>query len=209
MTRGPESNVERLEQFWVGEFGDAYTERNLRSVDRRLFWRALTEEHRFASALEVGCNAGDNLVALSKLVGARNLAGIDVNESALAIAHEALPEADLRRAPARELPFADGAFELAFTAMVLIHQPDEALADVMGEVVRCSSRYVLAIEYESDEPEDVRYRGHEGVLFKRPYAALYAEAFPRLRLAASGFLGEDKGWDNVTWSFFSHPGAER
>jgi hypothetical protein len=84
--------------------------------------------------------------------------------------------------------------------MVLIHQPDETLEEVMGEVVRCSSRFVLSIEYESPEYVDVPYRGHQGALFKRPYGQLYAAAFPQLHRVAGGFLGAAEGWDDVTWS---------
>jgi ubiquinone/menaquinone biosynthesis C-methylase UbiE len=142
-------------------------------------------------------------VALSEVVDPRRLAGVDVNESALALAEATLPDVDLRRAPARELPFTDGVFDLVFTAMVLIHQPDETLETVMTEIVRCSSRYVLAIEYAAAEPVEVEYRGHAGVLFKRPYAELYAELFPRLGLVGSGFMGQD-GWDDVTWWLFRH-----
>ena len=201
MRREPGSSTERLEQFWVGEFGDAYTQRNRNSIERREFWRALTDAHSFESVLEVGCNAGENLVALSEFVDERMLAGIDVNERALALAREALPDADLRKTPARELQFPDAAFDLVFTAMVLIHQPDETLDTVMAEIVRCSRRYVLAVEYEAPEQVDVPYRGHKGVLFKRPYADLYRTAFPELRPVASGFMGQG-GWDDVTWTLF-------
>jgi pseudaminic acid biosynthesis-associated methylase len=205
-------NAERLEQLWAGDFGDAYTERNRGAVDRKEFWRGLIDSHPFADALEVGCNVGDNLLALSGLLSPLALAGVDVNAAALAIARAALPEADLQHVPARELPFPDGAFELVFTAMVLIHQPDETLGAVMEEIVRCSNRYVLSIEYESTERVDVPYREQEGALFKRPYGQLYAATFPQLRPVADGFLGQAEGWDDVTWWLFEQqpipaPGA--
>ena len=201
-------DADRLEQLWAGDFGDAYTERNRGSIDRTEFWRCLIAAHPFASALEVGCNVGDNLIALSELIGAGALAGVDVNEGALATARAALPAADLRRVAARGLPFPDSSFELVFTAMVLIHQPDETLDAVMGEIVRCSSRYVLSIEYEAPEHVDVRYRGQEDALFKRPYGALYLATFPQLRPLADGFLGQSEGWDDVTWSLLElQPGA--
>jgi spore coat polysaccharide biosynthesis protein SpsF len=202
------TEAERLEQLWAGEFGDAYTERNHGSIDRSAFWRGLIADHPFASALEVGCNVGDNLLPLGELLGAGAIGGVDVNEGALATARAALPEADLRHVAARELPFPDRSFDLVFTAMVLIHQPDTTLQSVMSEIVRCSSRYVLSIEYESPEHVDVPYRGQEGALFKRPYGALYAEAFPQLRPVAGGFLGQAEGWDDVTWSLLElQPGA--
>jgi spore coat polysaccharide biosynthesis protein SpsF len=195
-----DASAERLEQLWAGDFGDEYTERNRGSIDRLAFWSGLAEAHPFSTALEVGCNVGDNLLALRELIGEEALAGVDVNEGALAAARARLPRADLRHAMARELPFADGSFELVFTAMVLIHQPDETLSDVMSEVVRCSSRYVLTAEYESAERVEVPYRGQDGALFKRPYADLYLGAFPALRRVAGGFLGQADGWDDVTWA---------
>ncbi len=211
MTDLPERSAERLERFWAGEFGDAYTERNRGSIDRRGFWSSLVAAHPFTSALEVGCNVGENLLALSEYVDACSLAGVDVNDGALALARTALPEADLRFATARRLPFDDGSFDLAFTAMVLIHQPDETLGAVMTEIVRCSRRYVLAMEYQSPEPVEVAYRGHRDTLFKRPYAQLYLDTFPQLYAIDSGFLGDD-GWDDVTWWLFEQrpaaaPGA--
>jgi pseudaminic acid biosynthesis-associated methylase len=193
-------SAERLEELWAGDFGDAYTKRNRGSIDRSEFWRVLITAHPFANALEVGCNVGDNLLTLGELLGPGALAGVDVNKRALATARAALPEADLRHVAARELPFPDGAFELVFTAMVLIHQPDETLQAVMREIVRCSSRLVLSIEYESPEYVEVPYRGHRGALFKRPYGHLYAATFPQLRPVAGGFLGQAEGWDDVTWS---------
>jgi spore coat polysaccharide biosynthesis protein SpsF len=202
-----ERGAAQLEQLWAGDFGDAYTERNRNIIERRAFWRDVFAAHPFASALEVGCNVGENLVTLSEFVAPRSLAGVDINEGALETARAALPEADLRLAPARELPFADGSFELVFTAMVLIHQPDETLDTVMAEVVRCAARFVLAIEYESPETVEVPYRGQRGALLKRPYAELYAARFPELRLVGSGFRGLDEGWDDVNWSLFEKQGA--
>lgn len=213
MTGETEANsAERLEQFWAGDFGDAYTERNRGSIDRGGFWRELIDGHPFANALEVGCNVGDNLSVLSELLDPGSLAGVDINEGALATARAALPDADLRLVPARKLPFPDNAFQLVFTAMVLIHQPDETLEEVMREIVRCSSRFVLSIEYESPEYVDVPYRGHQGALFKRPYGHLYLTTFPQLRSVAGGFLGQAEGWDDVTWSLLEQqpepvPGA--
>ena len=94
---------------------------------RRPFWEARTTQFGFASALEVGCNVGGNLRWLAELLGPENVAGVDVNEQALEILRERCPGVDVRLAPARELPFEDGAFDLVFTTGVLIHQPPAEL----------------------------------------------------------------------------------
>jgi spore coat polysaccharide biosynthesis protein SpsF len=91
---------------------------------------------------------------------------------------------------------------LVFTAGVLIHQPELSLPVVMSEIVRCSRRYVLCMEYFAETTVEVDYRGHSGALFKRNYGALYRELFPELQLLEQGELTADQGWDNVTyWAF--------
>lgn len=197
------SDVRRLEELWAGDFGDAYVERNRDAGGgHERFWDGFCRKFPAQRALEVGCNIGTNLLHLSAHVPQRHLYGIDVNAKSLAILRERLPEANAILAPARELPFRDGFFDLVFTVGVLIHQPEENLADVMAEVVRCSSRYVLCMEYSAERTTEVPYRGQEGALFKRDYGRLYREYFPGLVLRDQSFLSRDEGWDDVTYWVF-------
>jgi len=69
----------------------------------------------------------------------------------------------------------------------------------MSEVVRCSRRYVLWIEYYAPRTEEVEYRGQPGSLFRRDYGRIYRETFPELRLVSEGFLTPDEGFDRGTW----------
>ena len=110
-----------------------------------------------------------------------------------------VPQATCRVAEAGFLPFDDREFELTFTMGVLIHQPDESLGQVVDEIVRCSSRFVLAGEYFSPQTKEVNYRGISGALFKRNYCEFYLERHPSLRLVDEGFLSTDDGWDDLTW----------
>jgi pseudaminic acid biosynthesis-associated methylase len=201
---GDADDTARLEALWAGEFGDDYVVRNRAAGEgRRPFWEARLAALGFGSALEVGCNVGGNLVWLAELIGAENVAGVDVNERALEILRERVPGIDVRRAAARELPFEDGAFELAFTTGVLIHQPPDELPQVMDEIVRCSRRYVLCGEYRADDLEEVPYRGQEGALFRHDYGRLYQERHPSLRLVEEGFLPRSEGvWDDITYWVF-------
>jgi len=201
------SDADRLEALWAGDFGDAYSVRNAAAAEgRRPFWDARHAQLGFASALEVGCNVGGNLRWLAELLGPDNVAGVDVNEQALETLRAALPGVDARRAPARELPFGDGAFDLVFTTGVLIHQPPAELPAVMDEIVRCSRSYVLCGEYHANALEEVPYRGQEGALFRNDYGRLYRERFPDLRLVEEGFLARDDGpWDDLTYWVFARP----
>jgi hypothetical protein len=69
----------------------------------------------------------------------------------------------------------------------------------MGEVFRCTRRYLLCGEYFAAESTEVTYRGQRGALFKRNFGRFYQELFPKLRLVEGGFLGREQGWDDVTW----------
>jgi pseudaminic acid biosynthesis-associated methylase len=155
--------------------------------------------------LEVGCNVGANLRWIAGPVPPGGVFGVDVNEGALELLRSRLPRINAVAGQARSLPFRDREFDLVFTAGVLIHQPESTLPLVMAEVVRCSRRYVLALEYHADDVTEVPYRGVEGALFKRDYGRLYAELFPELTLVDSGHLDRDEGWDDVTWWLFERP----
>jgi pseudaminic acid biosynthesis-associated methylase len=200
------SNTEagRLEALWAGEFGDEYVDRNLHAAEgRRAFWNEQLTRLGVRSALEVGCNVGGNLRWLAEALGTEHVAGVDVNERALEILREEVPGIDVRHASARTLPFEDASFELTFTMGVLIHQPPEQLDDVMREILRCSSRYVLCGEYYAEELTAVPYRGQEGALFKLDFGARYQQLAPGLELIDKGFLPRSEGvWDDVTYWVF-------
>jgi spore coat polysaccharide biosynthesis protein SpsF len=198
----------RLEQLWAGDFGDAYVDRNFDAQrGRRAFWDDLLDRIEVASALEVGCNVGANLAWIAQRLPRGRVAGVDVNERALAELRRRLPGVRAERACARRLPAADGEFDLTFTMGVLIHQDPSELGDVMSEIVRCSRRYVLCGEYHADRLTEVPYRGRPGSLFKQDFGALYARSFPQLRLLDRGHLSEPGVWDDVTWWLFERDGG--
>ena len=193
--------ADRLESLWGGEFGDEYVTRNFDDgAGRTPFWKHVLDVIQPASALEIGCNVGGNLRALASLLGAENVAGVDINESALKALAEVAPEIRTQLSPARTLPFADGAFDLVFTTGVLIHQPQDSLGEVIDEIVRVSGRYVVCGEYFAAETEEVPYRGHEGALFRGDFGALYAER--GLTELERGFLARDGVWDDLTYWIF-------
>ncbi len=200
---GARSDVERLESLWGGAFGNEYIERNRgAAASREPFWRGLLGEFPARKVLEVGCNVGQNLTWIATCVEPGNVFGVDINRNALHELRTSVPGVNAVWSPARELPFRDRWFDLTFTMGVLIHQPEESLPLVMGEVVRCSSRWVLCGEYYADQPTEVPYRGQEGALFKRDFGGLYASLFPELVLRKRGFLAKSDAWDDLTWWLF-------
>ncbi|MBM3559398.1 MAG: methyltransferase domain-containing protein [Alphaproteobacteria bacterium] len=196
---------------WKGEFGDAYVARNVAdkaivSVMRGVFARVLAPVSMAPprSILEVGCNIGINLRAL-RLLGDAELFAVEPNVTARrrVLADGIVDAAHLFDATGDALPMADATVDLAFTAGVLIHIPEPHLQATMREIHRVSRRYVLCMEYFARNPETIRYRGHDDMLFKRDFGGLYLDLFPDLRIVADGFFWRrSTGADDLTWCLF-------
>ena len=75
-----------------------------------------------AAVLDVGCGPG----ALTQVLLERgaSVAAVDPSESFVAAARERYPDADVRRASAEELPFADGSFDVAVAQLVVNFMSD-------------------------------------------------------------------------------------
>jgi pseudaminic acid biosynthesis-associated methylase len=203
---GSPGEADRLERLWAGEFGIRYADRNP-VLDRRraAFWHGLVERHGIRSVLEVGCGQGANLAPLVERLEPSDVWGIDLNEVAIARARSNAPGANIVRSRARVLPFRDRLVDLAFTMGVLIHQPEETLAEVISEIVRCARSYVLWGEYHAPATEEVPYHGETGALFRRDYGAIYARLHPELEVVDEGFLDTEAGFDRVSWQLLARP----
>lgn len=184
--------------FWTGEGGDEYTVRNVVEPASRVqgFGLAFPDVREIESVLEVGANCGHNLYALDGGVCRHGTlyAGIDVCP---AVCDEAM--APILRGSATNIPAFDASFDLVFTCGVLIHVPPADLPKAYDELVRVSRRYVLIMEYYASEPTPIRWRGQDGLLWKRNFGKEMSERHPELNLEATGFLGKDAGFDDVTW----------
>lgn len=202
------TEARRLESLWAGEFGDAYIARNpVLHEHRAPFWESLVARHDIRSVLEVGCGQGGNLMRITPLVDPEMIWGVDVNATAVERARHNAPGTNVVRSAARDLPFRDGFVDLVYTVGVLIHQPDDALPQVMAEIVRCAGRFVLWCEYYAPATEEIPYHGERGTLFRRDYGAIYGSLFPALTVVEEGYL-EDEGWDRGTWQLLAKPPAD-
>jgi hypothetical protein len=124
-------NTKQIEA-WSGEFGDAYTARNQVTWWNRVpFWADVMARTRPTEVLEVGCNAGWNLMAIRATGFRVPMRGIDVNRGAIALATEARLDAVVGT-----VHDVVSRYELVFTAGVLIHvAPDQVLEEVMKAIV--------------------------------------------------------------------------
>jgi len=198
-------------QFWRGEFGSEYIGRNRATAGqlraRVAMWAKILDcivGDPPKSILEVGANIGNNLRALNMLTDAEMFA-LEPNADARGILlKDGVVSADhVLDAFAASIPLPDGAVELTFSSGVLIHiHPDQLLAS-MREIHRVAQRYVVCIEYFSDKPQMISYRGYDNRLFKRDFGGMYLDNFSDLRVLDYGFVWKRvTGLDNLTWWLF-------
>jgi pseudaminic acid biosynthesis-associated methylase len=182
--------------FWAGAFGDEYTERNGRVPwsDRVPLWRRVLERTGAKSVLDVGCNAGWNLMALRAIDANIAMTGVDINEQALALAQGDGLDAEHCAAWDVTEKYGENACDLVVTSGVLIHVSPADMARTMKAIRNTTNRWVLAIEYDAPQETEVTYRGHAGKLWKRPYGELYKA----MGLALVEF-GPAEGFDDCTY----------
>lgn len=198
--------------FWLNEFGHEYMERNLPD---KLKIAALTKAwarilnilptNEINSILEVGCNVGLNLQALKLLTHAK-LYGVEPFAKALnkCVENDILSPENAFVSSADLLDmFQDNQVDLVFTSGVLIHIATNDLKRATDNLIRVAKKYIVCIEYFSDREEEIAYRGHRQVLFKRDYGAFYLDNYNCLKLKDYGFFWKRATLlDNATWWLF-------
>ena len=186
---------------WSGEFGASYTERNATTVAgvdqeyRDKFNLPRTEMNdRFLGSLdkeikilEVGCNIGLQLEILGNM-GFHNLHGIDLQERAIAQIYARDLGIKAMPGTAFDIPFRDDYFDLVFTSGVLIHINPDDLQAAMGEMYRCTKKYIWGFEYYAPTTEERPYRDHQNLLWRADYAGLWQQYYPRLHLVKSEYF---------------------
>lgn len=202
-------------EFWQGQFGNEYTKRNSAEGEqiqaRTALWSNILRSTVGAppqSFVEIGANLGLNLRALRNLTSAQ-LSAVEPNGSARErlVADQVVSKENVHDGIAANLPLPDGSADLAFTSGVLIHiHPDDLLASYR-EIHRVSRRYIVSVEYFSDQPTELNYRGNDGFLFKRDFGAFWVDNFSDLQLLDYGFAWKmATGLDNLTWWIFKKRG---
>ncbi len=192
------------EQFWAGPFGNDYADRcqgaALIAADTALFGKALARTQRLKSALELGTNIGNNLVALRYLLPGCALSGVEINDKAHAQA-QGLGIADIWQGSLFDY-VPQQQFDLTLVKGVLIHLAPDLLPTAYAQLYNLSSRYILVAEYYNPAPVEVSYRGNSGKLFKRDFAGEMLDRYSDLQLLDYGFTyHRDPQFpaDDVTW----------
>ncbi|MCP4448982.1 MAG: methyltransferase domain-containing protein [Myxococcales bacterium] len=195
---------------WQDTFGDQYIQRCAATDEavrtRSRAWADMLRpiDGRLPkSILEVGCNVAINQRALQGLVDSE-LFAVEPNPKARSVVIEdgVLDRDHLKAGNALNLPFADASIEMCFTSGVLIHIAPDDLPRATSEMYRVSSRYILCAEYFSRNPEEVEYRGHAGLLFKRDFGSYWLDNYDLSPIAHGFHWRRTTGIDDVTWWLF-------
>lgn len=199
--------MNKQEEFWEGDFGDEYTDRNTGEFYEKgnlNFWAEITSfTGQLSSVLELGCNRGLNLDALNQLHRKIILKGVEINQKACSIARKKNYEV-LNSSISDNIPI-EYKSELAFTSGVLIHINPNSLEDIYKNLYKLSNKYILINEYFSTNPEEITYRDKRDRLWKRDFAKEITLLFPNLELIKYGFnwrYDKNKSSDDTNWFLF-------
>ena len=192
------------EEFWAGDFGDDYIQRNksshLLAANLHFFSQIFSKVEPIDSILELGCNVGMNFAALRQLFPDADLKGVEINDSAADLLAKEQPYVDDTNGSI--LTPLDCKADLTFTKGVLIHIEPANLPLVYENLYRNSKRYILIAEYYNTTPVALDYRGHKNKLFKRDFAGELLDKYQDLSLVDYGFAyHRDNNFpqDDISW----------
>ena len=178
---------------WYGDFGIRYTVRN-KIIPEKLvpFYKRILKDIKPDKILEVGCNRGHNLVAVS-YCGQYDLYGIDINPYSIVIARDN-KEISFTVGNIYDILYKDNFFDLVLTVGVLIHLEPNTLKDAIKEILRVSKKYFLMMEYNYDfeEFEKVPYRDNVG-LWRGNFKKVVLDNF-NVKIVIEGEIGPEEGF---------------
>ena len=193
------------ENFWAGDFGDAYIDRNkgkkLLASNLNMWVNMLKNAGNLDSCIEFGANIGMNLKALKLLYPEQEQYGIEINTEAARELEKIIPETNVFNSSIFDFETVTQ-FDLTFIKGVLIHINPAELPNVYEKLVNSCGSYLLVAEYYNPSPVKINYRGHENRLFKRDFAGEIMDLYPEMKLIDYGFnyrRDPEFPQDDITW----------
>jgi len=191
----------KQEEFWLGDFGKNYTERNSRTDEEwddsykttwgitKLQMNELFIGHvpKNCKILEVGCNYGLQLRGLQRMNFDR-LYGIELQSYAVEKAKGLTKGINIIQGSGYDIPFKDNFFDLVCTNGVLIHISPADHYSFMKEIHRCSKRFIMGWEYYDKDLKELNYRNNEGYMWKADFESIYRKHFPGLTVMEKHFI---------------------
>lgn len=193
------------ENFWSGNFGTEYIERNqgdkLLASNLNFFAKTLRGAHGIRNCIEFGANIGMNLKALKLLYPNIDAHGIEINAEAANQLRGEISEKNVHNISILDF-VPQRIWDLTLIKGVLIHINPDALPQVYDKLVATAGRYLLVAEYYNPTPVAISYRGHNDRLFKRDFAGEIMDRHPQMQLVDYGFAyRRDPNFpqDDITW----------
>lgn len=187
---------------WKAQFGKEYMARSIIDPDTLIpGFRRMVGDLKIKRILEVGCNRGHNLVALSKIAD-YDLFGLEPLKDAVLTARASSNKIAVIEGDCFNIPFVDSYFDLVFTAGVLIHIAPNDIPRAIDEIYRVSNRYILAVEYYANDEVIVNYRGYDDMLWKTDFKNAYLAQKPDLVCVDEGVWNKENWGDDCNWWLF-------
>jgi hypothetical protein len=145
---------------------DSYTEENKEKSQKELskFIYHMSLGLNAKTILEGGCNIGNNLLGFPSNV---NVTGIDLNEKAIEMAKSKFSTFNFKVGSLLKIPFPDSSFDIVFTRGVLIHIPNESMAQVVKELHRVSKKWIFNLEYFGEDSKMISWKRGDDLLWYR------------------------------------------
>ena len=197
------------EEFWAGNFGDNYINRNmseeLLASNISLFSKIIERTTQVNTILEFGANIGMNMLALRSILPNAETSAIEINEKAIQELQKNIKKGKVYHKSILDFEV-DYKRDFVFTKGVLIHLNPDILKDVYKKLYESSEKYICVAEYYNPTPVSIPYRGHDDRLFKRDFAGELMELYPSLKLVDYSFAyHKDNNYkqDDITWFLLS------
>ncbi len=196
------------EEFWAGEFGNEYIERNrsqqLLASNLALFSDILNNTVDLNSVIEFGSNIGMNLKAIKLLKPNIKCSGIEINKKAADILeNDQLFHGDIEVFNNTIFDInLEKTYDMTLIKGVLIHINPDMLENVYEKLYLLSNRYICIAEYYNPSPVTINYRGNTDQLFKRDFAGEFLKKYGDCRLIDYGFKYHGDcnfAQDDITW----------
>ena len=189
------------ENFWKGEFGDEYSDRNQGKVESNtaFFARALQRTSGIKRLIEFGAGTGQNMLAISRLLPDADMIGVEINEKAA----QMIPVGNIIRGSIFDFaPSNYDRAQLSMTKGLLIHIAPEDLPRIYDLLVCSTLKYLLIAEYYSPKPREIEYQGSSNKLWARDFAGEIMRTHRGVELIDYGFVyHRDPNFpqDDLTW----------
>lgn len=120
----------------------------------------------FLSLLEIGCGSGPNLIAIVKNLKGKQLAGVDINEDAIALAKKTFPNGMFKVGRADDVMMSDKSVDVVLTDMCLIYTDKGNIEKHLREIKRLARNFVVFCEFHS-----AKWMDRLKLKFKEGYSA--------------------------------------